>query len=283
MSSALQHGIKSGRAVPQGLHLSAAPRAISHVKKGSWCRALYSFIWCFNGLRTPAVGPVTARYWVSVIIRSLIVNWGPMKRAGSPPADGSVTGGMVASTGVSCTAVRTHAPPLRAKDPAENRDTAIYGPAQTTGEWASSFSWLKHFLREVKGPRAVDWIIWAIAVSVTKTGHLLFEYVGHIKNVNEQNQIPSINYFISNYAKNNFTFWLYPQFLNIVFFSILQAGPVSVLPVDSDRPWPWWTPSPGRRSCALPRRAATGSETGPSEGRAGWCAPGACTCASTEE
>ena len=50
-------------------------------------RALWrsrSFIWCFNGLWTPAVGPVTARYWVSVIIRSLIVKRALMKRAGSP-------------------------------------------------------------------------------------------------------------------------------------------------------------------------------------------------------
>lgn len=63
------------------LHLPAAPRAISHVKQGSWRPC--SFIWCLNGLRTPAVGPVTGHYWVSVIIRLLLVKGAPMKRAGS--------------------------------------------------------------------------------------------------------------------------------------------------------------------------------------------------------
>lgn len=63
------------------LHLPAAPRAISHVKQGSWRSC--SFIWCLNGLRTPAVGPVTGHYWVSVIIRLLLVKGAPMKRAGS--------------------------------------------------------------------------------------------------------------------------------------------------------------------------------------------------------
>lgn len=39
------------------------------------------------------------------------------------------------------------------------------------------------------------------------------------------------------------------------------------LPVDSDRPWLWWIQSLGRRRCAPPQQAATGSETGPSGSR----------------
>lgn len=73
----------------------------------------YSFIWCFDGLRAPAVSPVTARYWVSVIICSLIVKWALMKRAGSPSGqfcywrNGSQQWGQLL-----CTGTHTHTPCL---------------------------------------------------------------------------------------------------------------------------------------------------------------------------
>lgn len=66
------------------LHLPAAPRALGHVKQGSWRSR--SFIWCLDGLRSPAAGPSHSSLfhdWVSAITRLLLVNGSPMKRAGS--------------------------------------------------------------------------------------------------------------------------------------------------------------------------------------------------------
>lgn len=149
------------------LHLPAAPRAISHVKQGSW--RSYSFIWCLNGLWTPAVSPVTARYWVSVIIRLLVVKWALMKEL-AVAADGSITGGMVANSRVSSPA-QEHTHQLWTTGPAENQDTAIYDLADSTEKGDSSPSWckLQHFFVKAKQTWAVDY---CCSLSLRNISHL---------------------------------------------------------------------------------------------------------------
>ncbi len=108
MSSALQqHG--EWQSPPSGTASPSSTQGDQPCQTGFL--EFVGFIWGFNGLWTPAASPVTARYWVSVIIRSLIVKWAPMKRAGSPRGrlrywrNGSQRWGQLPRTG-------THTPAL---------------------------------------------------------------------------------------------------------------------------------------------------------------------------
>ena len=169
MSSALiQHG--EWQSCPFGTASPSSPQGDQPCQTGLWERGLgvrSSFIPRFNRLWTPAVGAVTACYWVSVIICLLIVKWALMKRAGSPTRRLCYwRNGFQQQGQVPC---MEHTRPLWATGHADNEDTVSL--------W---FHWdhmephqlpdvqIQTFLHEVKQPHKSH--------HREKSTHLLFEY-----------------------------------------------------------------------------------------------------------